>query len=471
MPFSQTNSTVLRKEMRSLLLLAVPVALAELGWMFMSVVDTAMVGRLNAVAIGAVGLGGILYYTIVLFGFGILLSMDPLIARSYGAGDIKDCHHTLHQGIFLALALTLPLMALTYALPEILLHWNLNRIVVLAATPFIRVISWCTLPLLLYACLRRYLQAMHRVQSIMIALLTANLVNFVGDWALIYGHLGLRAHGIVGAAWATLFSRIYLMGFLVFDIIFYERKIRGGLFQQPPRLDWQRIGQMLRLGFPAATQIILEMGAFAAATVIAGKLAPAALAAHQIALNCATLTYGIPLGIGSATAVSVGHALGRKDPHSAIRVGWLGIALGAVFMSLTALMFLLFPGQIMRLYTTDASVIAIGSTLIGIAAFFQLFDGIQTVTTGALRGISDTHSAMLLNLICYWALGLPLGYVLCFHFHFGVAGVWSGLSLSLVLLAASLLVVWRQRTQSLSVATIAAAKEFTPPAEDVPMAW
>lgn len=464
--FFKTNPILLRKELKALILLAVPVAVSELGWMSMSVVDTAMVGRLNAVAIGAVGLGGILFGTVVLFGFGLLLSMDPLVAQSYGAGDIKDCHHTLHQGMILSVALTAPLMALTYALPEILAHWDLSRVVVAAATPFLRVLAWSTLPLLLYACLRRYLQAMHLVRPVMVALLTANIVNALGNWVLIYGHFGLPAMGIVGSAWSTFFSRIYLMAYLALYIFYCERKNNHGLFQYLPRIDFKRIGRMLQLGFPAALQIILELGAFAAATVIAGKLAPAALAAHQIALNCATLTYGIPLGIGSATAVSVGHALGRKDPQSAIRIGWLGISLGAAFMSLSALAFVLFPRQIMQLFTLDKNVIAIGITLMIIAAFFQLFDGIQTVTTGALRGLGDTHSAMILNLICYWILGLPFGYALCFHWHLGTAGIWSGLSLALVLLAITLLAVWRRRTRS-----PAAIPTTARPTIDVPMAW
>jgi MATE family multidrug resistance protein len=438
-----------RKELRALVLLAVPVALSELGWMTMSVVDTAMVGRLNAVAIGAVGLGSILFNTVVLFGFGLLLSMDPLVARSYGAGDLRDCHHTLHQGTFLAFGLTIPLMAISYLLPELLLRWNVNPVVALAATPYIRVLTWSTLPLLLYACLRRYLQAMKLVQPVMFALLTANLVNVFGNWMLIYGHLGFRALGVVGSAWSTFLSRVYLTAFLALYIVFYERKNATGLFHQRPQLDWQRLWRMLQLGFPAASQILFEVGAFAAATVIISKLAPASLAAHQIALNCASLTYMVPLGIGSATAVSVGHALGRKDPHSAIRIGWLGIALGAAFMSVAALIFIFFPAPIIRLYTSNANVIAVGSTLMVIAAFFQLFDGIQTVTTGALRGLGDTHSAMLLNLLNYWLLGLPLGYFLCFHLRMGAAGVWTGLSLSLVLLAATLLAVWNHRCKSL----------------------
>lgn len=449
----QYRQTV-RSELRGLVLLAVPVALSELGWMTMSVVDTAMVGRLGAVAIGAVGLGSILYNTVVLFGFGLLLSMDPLVSRSYGAGDLQDCHTTLHQGTFLAFGLTPPLMALSYFLPDMLVHWQVAPIVARAATPYMHVLAWSTLPLLLYACLRRYLQAMQRVHPIMFALLTANLVNAFGNWMLIYGHLGAHALGVVGSAWATFLSRTYLTGFLALYIVYYERKGRTGLFHDRPRLDMARMRRMLRLGLPAALQILLEVGAFSAATVLIGRLSPAALAAHQIALNCASLTYMVPLGIGSATAVSVGHALGRNDPHSAVRVGWLGIALGVAFMSMTALAFILFPAPIIHIYTSNAQVLSVGTALLVIAAFFQLFDGIQTVTIGALRGLGDTHSAMLLNLLNYWVLGLPLGYFLCFPLHMGAVGVWTGLSLSLVLLATTLLAVWRHRCRALLIGAV-----------------
>ncbi len=463
MRFFQNNSALLRQELRALITLAVPVAISELGWMSMAVVDTGMVGRLNAVAIGAVGLSSILYGTVVLFGFGLLLSMDPLVSQSYGAGDIADCHHTLHQGIILSVAITVPLMAITFGMPYAFAHLGIDAVIVAAAAPFIRILAWSTLPLLLYACLRRYMQAVQLVRPIMIALLTANLLNAFADWVLIYGHLGLPAMGIVGAAWSTFVARIYLMVYLAGALFFAERKSKPGLFTTHLRLNIQRLKIMLRLGIPAASQIILELGAFAAATIFAGRLAPAALAAHQIVLNCATLTYGIPLGIGSATAVSVGHALGRKDPQSAIRVGWLGIFLGAGCMSLAALTFVLFPKPLMRLFTTDTSVIAIGVTLLIIAAFFQLFDGVQTVTTGALRGLGDTKSAMLLNLLCYWLLGVPLGYALCFHWHMGAAGIWYGLSAALVLLAITVLLIWKRRLRS--IATIL----FRPTITDVPM--
>jgi MATE family multidrug resistance protein len=466
MTLSRPKISVLKKELRALTVLAIPVAIAELGWMLMTVVDTAMVGHLSALAIAATGLGGVLYTTIVLFGFGLLLSMDPLVAQAYGRGDMRDCHHTLHQGVFLSLALTLPLMALTYLLPSVLLHWNVNPTVTQAAAPFIRILALGTLPLLLYACLRRYLQALHLVRSIMVALLTANLLNAVGDWALIYGHLGLPALGIVGAAWATNLSRVYLMLYLAVVILLQEQKHHTGLLRQLPRLDFVRLRQMLHLGLPASGQILLEMGAFAAATVLIGRLSAVALAAHQIVLNCATLTYSVPLGIGSATAVGVGHAIGRKDFASAVRTGWLGIALGAACMSLSAALLFLFPRPILHIYTNDARVIAVGSGLLLIAAFFQLFDGIQTVTTGALRGAGDTHSSMLLNLLCYWVIGVPLGAALGLGWGHGVYGFWIGLSLAIILLAGTLLLAWHRVARKIK--SLPAAD---PLLAEVPMDW
>ena len=438
-----------KNELRALIRLAFPVVMAELGWMMMAVVDTAMVGRLNAVAIGAVGLGSILYYTIVLFGFGLLLSIDPLVAKSFGAGDLEDCHHTLHQGIFLSVVLTIPLMALAYALPSLLFRLYVNPATAVASGPFIRILSWGTLPLLLYACLRRYLQAIKLVRPVMFALVSANLVNWLGNWALIYGHLGFQAHGIAGSAWSTIASRIYMTGFLAMVIAHQEIKMGGGLLHTRPRLDFVRLREMLQIGVPAASQILMEVGAFSAATVIAGRLNPVALAAHQIALNCASVTYMVPLGIGSATAISVGHSLGRKDQAGAVQVGWLGIGLGTACMSVGAILFLTLPTQIMRIYTTQPQVITMGVSLLLIAAFFQLFDGIQTVTTGALRGISNTASAMVLNFLCYWMFGLPLGWYLCFHRHMGARGVWVGLCLALIVLAGALLLVWRKKSQQL----------------------
>jgi MATE family multidrug resistance protein len=440
---------VIRAETTSLWKLAIPVVLAELGWMAMSVVDTKMVGRLSPLAIGSVGLGGIAYNAIVLFGMGLLLGMDALVSQAFGAGNLRECQKVLHQGLYLALILTPPLMLLSWTLPYMLHVWHVDPQVVRECTPFIRTLAWSTLPLLLYGALRRYLQGMKIVKPVMFALLTANLVNWAGNWIFIYGNLGFEPHGIVGSAWSTLISRIYMAGVLAVTIWLREQQHPTGLLKQLPQFDFSRMRRLIRIGFPASLQILLEVGAFSAATVMAGSLQPVVLAAHQIALSCASVSYMLPLGIAGATAVSVGHAIGRGDPQAAQRVGWLGIASATLFMTCTALAFVLMPHAILRFYTDNLAVDVAGVPLLILAAFFQLFDGVQTVTTGALRGMGNTHSSMLANFISYWVLGLPLAWYLVFIRKWGAIGIWSGLSASLVILAIILLLVWNRRSREL----------------------
>jgi multidrug resistance protein, MATE family len=205
---------------------------------------------------------------------------------------------------------------------------------------------------------------------------------------------------------------------------------------------------LLNLGFPAASQIGVEIAVFALATMLIGKLGALALASHQIALNTVSLTYMVPLGISSAAAVRVGHALGRSDPHGASRAGWTALALGASFMTCMALALWLVPRYIVRVYTPDPSVIHAASALLFVGAFFQLFDGLQTVATGALRGAGDTRSPMICHLVYYWAIGLPVGAYLCFHVHWGAQGLWTGLCIALILIGSTLLYVWHRKERS-----------------------
>ena len=212
--------------------------------------------------------------------------------------------------------------------------------------------------------------------------------------------------------------------------------------------------ELLRLGFPAATQILLEIGVFSVATAFIGKLGPVPLAGHQIALNAAAFTYMVPLGISSAAAVRVGHAIGRRDPVGARRAGWTAIALGAAFMSCAGILFLAAPTWLARLFSPDPAVIRIGSTLLLVAAAFELFDGLQTVATGALRGLGDTKTPMITNLVAYWLIGLPFGYALCFHFGWGALGLWIGLCIGLILIGSALSYTWHRRSHSLSVSAL-----------------
>jgi MATE family multidrug resistance protein len=214
--------------------------------------------------------------------------------------------------------------------------------------------------------------------------------------------------------------------------------------------DFARVKELLRLGMPAAAQMGLETGVFAVVTVLIGKLGATPLAGHQIALQTISMTFMVPLGISSAAAVRVGHASGRGDREGMARAGWMALGLGGTVMSCAAILLLLFPHWIARLFTPEAGVIAAGVVLLRIAAFFQLFDGLQVVATGALRGVGDTRTPMICHFTGYWVIGLPLGWWLCFGGAFGVAGMgapglWVGLSVGLIVIGIVLVEIWRRR--------------------------
>lgn len=432
-----------------MLRLAGPVVLAEIGWMSMGLVDTMLVGRVSAEAIGAVSIGSHIFYTVAITGMGMLLGLDYLVSRAMGAGQADDARRALAQGIYLSVGLAVLLIAVLLALLPRLESLGVRPEVAREAVPYLRALTWSTLPLLLYAALRRYLQAVGAVRPVMMALLSANLINAAAAWALIFGHFGLPALGAEGAGWATCFSRLYMFLYLLVYLLRYERCAGAGR-RVSYRPDLARLAELARLGLPAALQILLEMGVFAAAALLAARLSPDALAGHQIALSLASFTFMMPLGVSSAAAVRVGHALGRADAAAATRAGWTAVAIGALFMSAAGLTFVAVPHALVRAFTTDAAVISVGVSLLGIAAVFQLFDGLQVVSTGALRGTGDTRTPMVSNLVAHWFIGLPLGYALCFHFGWGVRGLWVGLCSGLIAVALTLIAMWSWRTSMLA---------------------
>jgi MATE family multidrug resistance protein len=429
--------------------LAGPVILAEVGWMSMGLVDTVMVGPLGPAAIAATGMGSSVFTAIVIFGMGLMLGLDAFVSQAHGAGDERECLLWLHQGVWLAYGVAPIVMMLTWVAYGTLDLWGLHPETRLLVGPYLRVIAVGALPLLLYAAFRRYLQGMHLVRPIMIALVTANLINAAGNWVLIYGNLGMPALGVVGSAWATSAARVYMAAFLYLAIR-REHRRRG---HRHPRVDLgvdpARVRRLITLGFPAASQVTLEVGVFAAATALAGRLDPVSSGSHQIALNIASLAFMVPLGLSSAAAVRVGYAYGAGDGQRAARAGWTALASGGLIMTAIGLAFFLWPVSLLRVFSTDPRIIDIGVGLLAIAAAFQLFDGTQAVATGALRGISETRMPMLVNVVGHWVLGLPVGYALCFRFGWGVRGLWIGLSIGLVVAALVLTVVWWKRTVTL----------------------
>ena len=434
------------REIKTVLALAGPVALAELGWVSMAVVDTIMVGNLGPTAIGAIAIGSSGFYAFAIFGLGLMLGLDTLVSRAYGAGDRRDCHRSLSAALYLAVAM---LEQVQHFLP-------------VPATDFLRALSWSTLPLLLYGAFRRYLQATGHVAPVTFAIVTANLVNWFGNWVLIYGRWGVPALGVRGSALSTVLARIYVAVFLGGCIWVFERSRQPAARDILRRFDPSRVLQLVRIGLPAATQILLEIGAFGAVTFLAGRLAPVALAAHQIAINIASVSFMAPLGMSSAAAVLVGHAVGRQNGAQVRRHGSIAFGITVTYELCAAAVMFLIPLPLLKLYTADAEVLAIGTALLGLAALFQLFDGLQTVATGALRGLGDTRTAMLVNLCGYWLFGLPLGYALCFYRGYGVFGLWVGLTVSLMAIALVLTVAWRRKSRNVLAMMPALASQVSP---------
>ena len=425
-----------------MIVLAVPVVLSELGWMAQGVVDTIMVGKLGPAAIGAVALGNAVYYTPSLFGIGMLLGLDTLVSQAYGRKDHDACHHWLAHGIYLACIVSPPLMILTASASLGFTHVGVAPEVAGPAGSYLRILTWGTLPLLFYGAGRRYLQGVGQVRVITLTLILANLVNWFGNWVLIYGKLGFPALGVDGSAISTCLARLGMGAALLGFAWRYERSRGHPLFRHWARPSLLKIKQLVRIGAPAAGQIVLEVGAWNGATFAAGLLTPVALATHSIALNYASVTYMVPLGMSAAAAVSVGHAIGAGDMNRARRAGWLAMGLGTCFMLAAAVVFLVAPQPLLALYTRDPRVLAGGPTLLYVAAAFQIFDGIQTVSTGALRGLGETRVPMVANFVGYWILGLPLGLSLCFALHWGIYGLWIGLTLALIVIASALLHRW-----------------------------
>ena len=440
----------LRREFRPTLTLALPLVLAEIGWMTMGIVDTVMVGHLpnSAQAIGAVSISSNIFNVLAFFGGGLLIGLDTLVAQAFGAGQREDCHRSLINGIYLSLAMTPFLMAPVWFFGPLLNVLHIDSAVSALAIPYMKALAVGLLPLLLYFAVRRCIQAMNMVRAVAFALVTANIINALFNWLLIYGKWGFPAMGVVGSGWSTAFARAYMALVLVGYLLWYDRRHRTELLKTPVDVDFRRIRQLVALGLPTAIQITLEVSVFALATALIGRLGAIPLASHQIALNTVALTYMVPLGVSSAAAVRVGQAIGRKDPVGAGEAGDTAIFLGTAFMALAGVALLVFPRSIALVYTPDEAVIHSTTWLLAAGAAFQLFDGLQTVATGALRGAGDTRTPMICHFTAYWIIGLPLGAWLCFRRDWGAFGIWSGLSLALILIGIFLILAWRRTVRA-----------------------
>lgn len=432
-----------RGEVAELVRLGAPVAVAQVGMMMLGVVDTVMVGRVSPTDLAGVALGNVYYYACVVFGMGTLFALDPVISQAVGAGDREAIARGVQRGVLLALALSVLAIGLMLPVEPVLrLLRQPGEVVPLAAG-----YTWASmagvLPFYLYVVQRQTLQAMGLLRAVLAAMLVANFANVFFNWVLVFGNLGVPALGAIGAGWASSLSRGVMAGsMLVFawpSLRPLVRPLRREIAQVAP------LGRMVRIGAPAGLQFQLEFGAFGAAGLIMGWVGTIAVAGHQVALNLASLTFMIPVGISQAATVLVGRAVGREDPAAARRAAGAGLLLGSGVMVGTAALFLGIPQTLARLYSPDAAVVALTVGLLPIAGLFQISDGIQVVSAAVLRGVGDTRIPMLINLLGFWGVGLPFGAWLAFGVGLEARGVWWGLATGLTMVA--LLLLWRVRSR------------------------
>lgn len=442
-PFDRLAGLGLRREVAAVVRLATPVVLGHLGMMALGIVDTMMLGRVSDVALAAGALGNSITFGLLVFPMGILMALDPLVAQAFGAGNHRGVARHMKHGWVLAVALAIPLALLCWDTRGTLAALGQQPEVSAPSAAYIRAIIPGMPAFLVFVALRQTLQAMSLVRPAVLAVIAANGINIVANYALIFGHFGFPALGVVGSGWATSLARWTMVLVLIAAARpTLQRYARG---EGPVQMQLTKAWAMLKLGLPIGLQVSLEIWLFMAAAIAMGRFGARELAGHQIALNLAALSFMVPLGISGAATTRVGNAIGRGSMPDARRAAAVSLVLGGLVMSFAAALFRLAPEALSRIFTPDREVIAIAAVLIPIAAVFQIFDGLQVVGAGVLRGAADIRFPAAGALFGYWGLGLPLGAYLGFSAGQGPQGLWWGLTLGLAATAVLFLIRIRIR--------------------------
>ncbi|MSR36512.1 MAG: MATE family efflux transporter [Gemmatimonadetes bacterium] len=432
-----------RPDLAVLFSLAFPVVVVQVGTMLMGVVDTVMVGHVSPRDLAAVALGNLYFFGCTLVGMGVLYALDPLVSQALGAGDDEAVARSVQRSVILVVGLTVATSVVMAPAGAVLRLLRQPAEVVPTASAYVVATIAGALPFYAFVALRQTLQAMGRITPVIVAVVLGNVANVALNWVLVFGHLGAPALGAVGSGWASTLAR-WLMAFVLLGLGWPATR----RYLWPPRAGvraWAPLRATLALGLPIGAQFSLEFGAFAAIAVLMGWLSTTAMAGHQVAINLASLTFMVPLGIGQAAGVLVGRAVGRSDEAGARRAAGAGLLAGAAFMTGTALLFLTAPGPLAAQYTNDAEVLAVAVSLLPLAGLFQVFDGLQVVAAGVLRGVGDTRAPMIVNVVGFWICGMPISLWLGFRMGAGPVGLWWGLVAGLAAVAFFLLARIRRR--------------------------
>jgi len=445
MTSSETNSAAGRlsfkfhlKETASL---AFPVIVGQLGIISMGVVDNAMVGRIGYYPLAASALANGIFFLIFVVGMGVTYAVAPLVSNAVGKGNAGQCGIILKQALAVNLFIGIILGIITYFSAELFYLLHQKEKVVEYAVPFLHILAFSIPMMMVFLTYKHFLEGLSIMRPAMIIVLLANVINICSNYCLIYGNFGFPRLELNGAGISTLSSRFFMMVMLILFLNKNKRvkKYRPELFKY--KIDWKVTKEILALGLPSGIQYFFEVGAFFFTAIMIGWFGAQQLAAHQIALNLASITYMIVVGISAAAAIRVARYLGEGNLYETKRSGLSALLLSGSFMSFCGILFFFTNNLLPGLYIDDPEVKFIAASLILIAAFFQIFDGIQCVGLGILRGISDVKFPTSVTFVAYWIVGIPLGTLLAFYFNLNVQGIWIGLSVGLATSAS--LLSWR----------------------------
>ncbi|MFT6135257.1 MAG: MATE family multidrug resistance protein [Cyclobacteriaceae bacterium] len=408
-----------------------------------SVADTAMVGQVGVIPLAGATFAGTIYHVMMLFGIGVSYAITPLVAATKPTDRTKHLHF-LQNGLLLNTIIGFLLFGAMMALVPAMGLLGQQTEVVDAARPFLIVVGSSILPLMIFQTYRQYAEGLSNTYDPMVVSIVANLINIALNYVLIFGHFGFPAMGLMGAAYATLISRVLMSVFMM--AIIYKSWI-GFQF----RFELDAVRRLFKIGFPSGLQYVFEVGAFAVSTIMMGWISAEAIAAHQIALNLSSVTYMAATGIAAASTVRIGNQLGARDFTNLRLAGLTGFGLVTIFMAVCGLFFILFRQELTALYIDEVEVQLLASSLLIIAAGFQISDGLQAVGLGVLRGLTDVKVPTLITFVAYWVISIPLGYVLAFELDMGPTGVWIALSAGLSLSAILHIMRFRKKLTRLKV--------------------
>ena len=429
--------------------LAYPVIIGQLGFIMMGVVDSIMVGELGAVPLAGASLGNSMFILIFIIGLGVSMSVTPLIAILVGAKRFQECGIYFRQSLIVNIVLGLILMSVVFFTSNLFEYLNQPLAVAEQASSYTKIIALSIMPAMLFHTYKQFIEGFSIMKPAMIIAIVANIINAFANWVFIYGNIGMPALGLNGAGWATFFSRVFMVFVIMLYVMNKEYFKQFDVNFHFKKINFPVIKKILSIGLPSGFQYFFEVGAFSFAVIMIGWLGTNQLAAHQIAINLASITFMVVLGISAAGGIRVGNKVGKKDVVEVRKAGFTAVIMGASIMFTFGVIFIVLNEFLPTLYIDNEDVIRIASSLIVIAALFQISDGIQGVGIGVLRGLTDVKIPTLITFIAYWVLALPIGYLFGFVFHFGVEGVWVGLLLGLTASAAMLTIRFNIKSKQL----------------------